>query len=115
MALRDALSRERTFLAWLRTAVALLGLGFVVAKLNVLLAELGKPPATTGARLFTLAGGGLAVLAVVRHLVPYASPPSEESLGRILPLVAAALVVALAVLLTLEIGALPGGVPGPAG
>lgn len=114
MALRDTLARERTFLAWLRTAVALLGLGFVVAKLNVLLAELGRPAATTGARLFTLAGGALAVLAVVRHLVPYARPTAEEGLGRILPLLAAALVVALAVLLTLEIGAL-GGVPAAGG
>ncbi len=107
-ALRDTLARERTFLAWLRTAVALLGLGFVVAKLNVLLAELGRSAGTAGARLFTLAGGGLAVLAVVRHLVPYARPAAEERLGRILPLLASALVVALAVLLTLEIGALPG-------
>lgn len=31
-ALRDHLANERTLLAWIRTAVALIGLGFVVAK-----------------------------------------------------------------------------------
>ena len=32
---RDHLANERTFLAWLRTAVAVMALGFVVAKFGV--------------------------------------------------------------------------------
>lgn len=32
---RDHLANERTYLAWLRTGIALLGLGFVIAKLGV--------------------------------------------------------------------------------
>lgn len=36
-ALRDHLANERTLLAWVRTAVALMGLGFVVAKFSILL------------------------------------------------------------------------------
>jgi putative membrane protein len=36
-ALRDHLANERTLLAWMRTAVAMMGLGFVVAKFGILL------------------------------------------------------------------------------
>lgn len=39
-ALRDHLANERTLLAWLRTSVAMIGLGFVVAKFGLLLREL---------------------------------------------------------------------------
>jgi len=33
----DALANDRTFLAWLRTGIALFGLGFVVAKVSLIL------------------------------------------------------------------------------
>jgi uncharacterized membrane protein YidH (DUF202 family) len=33
----DALANDRTFLAWLRTGIALFGLGFVVSKVSLLL------------------------------------------------------------------------------
>jgi inner membrane protein YidH len=36
----DHLANERTFLAWIRTSVAVIGLGFVVAKFTVWLREL---------------------------------------------------------------------------
>lgn len=36
----DHLANERTFLAWIRTSIAVLGLGFVVAKFSVWLREL---------------------------------------------------------------------------
>lgn len=36
----DHLANERTFLAWIRTSIAVLGLGFVVAKFAVWLREL---------------------------------------------------------------------------
>jgi putative membrane protein len=35
------LANERTFLAWLRTSVALIGLGFVVSRFGLFLRELG--------------------------------------------------------------------------
>jgi uncharacterized membrane protein YidH (DUF202 family) len=35
------LANERTFLAWLRTCVALIGLGFVVSRFGLFLRELG--------------------------------------------------------------------------
>ncbi|HEY8687568.1 MAG TPA: DUF202 domain-containing protein [Chloroflexota bacterium] len=39
--LRDHLANERTFLSWVRTAIALVALGFVVAKSGILLREVG--------------------------------------------------------------------------
>lgn len=38
--LRDRLANERTFLAWLRTGIAISALGFVVARFELLLSEL---------------------------------------------------------------------------
>lgn len=44
--LRDYLAAERTFLAWIRTGLALMGFGFVVARFGLFLRELrtGEPP-----------------------------------------------------------------------
>ena len=39
--LRDHLANERTFLAWIRTAIAIVALGFVVAKFGLVLREIG--------------------------------------------------------------------------
>ena len=36
------LANERTFLAWLRTSIALIGLGFVVSRFGLFLRELGS-------------------------------------------------------------------------
>jgi putative membrane protein len=42
-ALRDHLANERTLLAWIRTAIATMGLGFVVAKFGILLHTVAGP------------------------------------------------------------------------
>jgi putative membrane protein len=39
--IRDHLANERTLLAWIRTSIALIALGFVVAKFGLLLREIG--------------------------------------------------------------------------
>jgi len=40
--LSDRLANDRTYLAWLRTGIALAGLGFVVAKFGVFLREFAR-------------------------------------------------------------------------
>lgn len=76
----EYLANERTFLAWIRTSVAIVSLGFVVAKFSLWLRELATqlaPQAQTyqagasmpiGVTMMAL-GGGLAVLAAWRYHV----------------------------------------------
>ncbi|PYJ25374.1 MAG: hypothetical protein DME91_04220 [Verrucomicrobia bacterium] len=76
----EYLANERTFLAWIRTSVAVVSLGFVLAKFNVWLRELSihREPQTqthrmgislpTGVAMMIL-GGLLAVLAAWRYHV----------------------------------------------
>jgi putative membrane protein len=40
--IREHLANERTFLAWVRTSLSLIGLGFVLARMGVFLRELGN-------------------------------------------------------------------------
>jgi putative membrane protein len=40
---RDYLAEERTFLGWIRTAIALMGFGFVAARFGIFLEQLHLP------------------------------------------------------------------------
>jgi len=58
------MAAERTFLAWIRTGIALMGFGFVVARFGLFLREIGAvavdiPVRTSG---FSLATGTVMVL-----------------------------------------------------
>jgi len=69
---RTVLSLERTTLAWTRTALALMGFGFVVSRLGVFLRELrpGMPSSGRGQWLglaIVCLGGVLQVIALVTH------------------------------------------------
>jgi putative membrane protein len=91
----EYLANERTFLAWIRTSIAVISLGFVVAKFGVWLHELSTrlapqmPPVhSTGMSLpigvaMMALGGGLAVLAAWHyHLVNLAIERGEVRANR---------------------------------
>jgi putative membrane protein len=76
----EFLANERTFLAWIRTSIAIISLGFVIAKFDVWLRELATrlapqiPLHTTGLSLdigvtMMCLGGVLAALAGVHYHV----------------------------------------------
>jgi putative membrane protein len=73
--LRDRLANERTFLSWLRTGIAVTGLGFVVARFDIFLSELVRisgtpvePRAGVPIGLVLVAAGPfLVVLAAYRY------------------------------------------------
>ena len=78
--IRDHLANERTFLAWIRTALGLLGLGFVLARMGIFLSQIaseipGAQPhhANTGQEflisgiVFLAIGTGLAGIAAWLH------------------------------------------------
>ena len=74
-ATRDHLANERTFLAWIRSCIAVMALGFVVARFGLLLREVGQSPArhtpaglSTGFGVVLVACGALLVtLATLRY------------------------------------------------
>lgn len=63
----DHLANERTFLAWVRTALTIIGLGFVVARFGLFLREIatGSPGSTSPASevvgIFLVLAGSLLV------------------------------------------------------
>jgi putative membrane protein len=74
-ATRDYLANERTLLAWVRSGIAIMALGFVVARFGLQIRELGvQAPQQTPTWLSTgfgvaivVCGGALVALAALRH------------------------------------------------
>ncbi len=67
----DYLAAERTFLAWIRTGLALMGFGFVVARFGLFLREIAltthaRPLESTGASLWI--GTALLLLGVIVNI-----------------------------------------------
>lgn len=105
----EYLANERTFLAWTRTSIAVISLGFVIAKFSVWLKELalrlspqGAAPEESGASLpigitMMALGGILVVLAAWRyHKVNLAIERGQVTADRGLILLVTIMVGALA-------------------
>lgn len=58
----DYLANERTYLAWLRTGITVIALGFVVAKFGLILKELAPSASTTSFHFSTYIGVGLVLV-----------------------------------------------------
>src|SRR6266849_6200318 len=70
--LRDYLAAERTFLAWIRTGLTLMGCGFVVARFGLFLQEFQVAQHTLSAQSYGLAlwfGTALIAVGVIVHVV----------------------------------------------
>jgi putative membrane protein len=105
----DYLANERTFLAWIRTSIAVISLGFVVSKFSVWLHELAArltPQAATnegGASLpiglaMMALGAVLALLAAWRyHKVNLAIEKGDVQADRGLVILVTVMITALAV------------------
>lgn len=73
---RDLLANERTLLVWIRTGIAVIALGFVVARFGLLIRELGhNAPRLTPLGISTafgtalvLLGAALTALALLRYI-----------------------------------------------
>lgn len=69
---RVALAAERTLLAWVRTSLAMMGFGFIVARFGLFLRELTQVEGASirpGSGLSLWIGGSLVVLGVLVNVV----------------------------------------------
>ncbi len=71
----DHFANERTFLAWVRTGITIVALGFVVAKFNLLIRELAGPQASAQSPyasalgiVLVLVGAAMVLLAYTRYV-----------------------------------------------
>jgi len=65
----DHAANERTFLAWVRTAIAVMAFGFLVARFNLFLRLAAQSVATGGAHPMVLRAGGFGNLAGLTLIV----------------------------------------------
>jgi putative membrane protein len=68
----DELANDRTFLAWLRTSIAVIGLGFVVAKVALIVQPNNKTASNEGLYaavgiVIVLCGGAIIVVGYLLH------------------------------------------------
>jgi putative membrane protein len=91
----EHLANERTFLAWLRTCIALMGLGFVIARFSLFLKEFGimtknqlipsNLPSSTSSTMLGMSMIGLGILLIIYALVNYLKAQKAIETGSYVP------------------------------
>ncbi|HEY2582553.1 MAG TPA: DUF202 domain-containing protein [Mucilaginibacter sp.] len=81
----DHLANERTFLAWIRTSIALMGFGFVIVKFALFIRsitrDLGRPVAVTPSKGYSSETGIFLVLTgIIIALYAYAATGSRKTI-----------------------------------
>jgi putative membrane protein len=89
------LANERTFLAWVRTCIALMGLGFVVARFSLFLKEFSiitknqtippNLPAQSSSTILGMSMIGLGILLIIYALVNYLKAQKDIEVGKYRP------------------------------
>jgi putative membrane protein len=111
-ATNNELANDRTFLAWLRTAIACMGLGFVVAKIALIIRSDGQPVPDhalyTGIGvLLVLSGGALVVTGNCQHRKVHSGltvdgPPARGQWPQLVTALAVIASLALSVLIVVS-------------
>lgn len=89
------LANERTFLAWVRTCIALMGLGFVVARFSLFLREFSiitknqtipsNLPSQSSSTILGMSMIGLGILLIIYALINYLKAQKDIEAGKYLP------------------------------
>ncbi|EDL64230.1 YidH family protein [Bacillus sp. SG-1] len=69
--IQQHLASERTFLAWIRTAIAIIGVGFLVTNLHFTMKSSLSPAGDLLANIIGLASVGLGILTIIMAIVTY--------------------------------------------
>lgn len=69
--IQQHLANERTFLAWLRTAIAIIGVGFLVTNLHFTMKSTLSPFSDTLASIIGISSVGLGILTIVMAMAAY--------------------------------------------
>lgn len=69
--IQQHLANERTFLAWVRTAIAIIGVGFLVTNLHFQMRQTLSPLGDLLANMIGIASVGLGILAIVLSTSAY--------------------------------------------
>jgi putative membrane protein len=105
----DALANDRTYLAWLRTGIAAMGLGFVVSKVALIVRPTNEAASNqdlyaAGGIAIVLCGAMLVVVGYVQHKTVLDHLRTDESSRRARwPLAITAIAVGISLLLAVLI------------
>lgn len=69
--IQQHLANERTFLAWIRTAIAIIGVGFLVTNLHFTMEESLSPVGDLLANMIGIASVGIGIITIIMATVVY--------------------------------------------